>query len=80
MKNTEILKNKTSIDGHRLTNQSKHEPTIATNFKSLLSLICFLVFFFSMILFFISVNELGLMMLLSFSGIIIGLISLSKTT
>tara|TARA_R100001443_G_scaffold94289_1_gene100859 strand:+ start:55 stop:297 length:243 start_codon:yes stop_codon:yes gene_type:complete len=80
MKNTELLKNKTSIDGHRLTEQTKREPTITANFKSLLSLICFLVFFFSMIMFFISVNELGLMMLLSFSGIIIGLISLSKTT
>lgn len=80
MKNTEILKNKTSTDGHRLTEPLKHEPTITGNFKSLLSLICFLVFFFSMIMFFISVNELGLMMLLSFSGIIIGLISLSKTT
>tara|TARA_B100000965_G_C19454528_1_gene696853 strand:+ start:467 stop:709 length:243 start_codon:yes stop_codon:yes gene_type:complete len=80
MKNTEILKNKTSIDGQRLTEQTKREPTITANNKSLLSLICFLVFFFSMIMFFISVNELGLMMLLSFSGIIIGLISLSKTT
>ena len=80
MKNTEILKNKTSIDGQRLTEPTKREPTITANFKSLLSLICFLVFFFSMIMFFISVNELGLMMLLSFSGIIIGLISLSKTT
>tara|TARA_R100001198_G_scaffold95599_1_gene82129 strand:+ start:333 stop:575 length:243 start_codon:yes stop_codon:yes gene_type:complete len=80
MKNTEILKNKTSTDGHRLTKPTKREPTITANFKSLLSLICFLVFFFSMIMFFISVNELGLMMLLSFSGIIIGLISLSKTT
>lgn len=80
MKNTEILKNKTSTDGHRLTEPTKREPTITANFKSLLSLICFLVFFFSMIMFFISVNELGLMMLLSFSGIIIGLISLSKTT
>ena len=80
MKNTELLKNKTSIDGQRLTEQTKREPTITANNKSLLSLICFLVFFFSMIMFFISVNELGLMMLLSFSGIIIGLISLSKTT
>ncbi len=80
MKNTEILKNKTSIDGHRLTEPTKRELTITANNKSLLSLICFLVFFFSMIMFFISVNELGLMMLLSFSGIIIGLISLSKTT
>ena len=80
MKNTEILKNKTSTDGHRLAKPTKREPTITANFKSLLSLICFLVFFFSMIMFFISVNELGLMMLLSFSGIIIGLISLSKTT
>ena len=79
MKNTEINKNKTLSDQQRLTKPIKREPSITANFKELLSFIFFLVFFFSMILFFISVNELGLMMLLGIAGIIVGLIALIKT-
>jgi|TARA_R100000081_G_scaffold92097_1_gene72537 hypothetical protein len=47
--------------------------------KKISSLFCFGLFFIGMILFFISINDFGLMALISVVSIISGLLLLSKT-
>jgi len=48
--------------------------------KHLFSLLSFFIFFFGMIFLFLSVNELGLGLLLSLVGVILGLIFMAKTS
>lgn len=82
MKNTKIqqIKQKnSSIDQRTARFNQKREPSITGNFKQSLSVLSFFVFFFGMISFFITLNDLGTGLLISVISIIGGLLLLSRT-
>ena len=51
----------------------------STNYRELISMVFFLIFFLSMITLFISINDFGIMFFTSVFGIIAGLILLTRT-
>ena len=77
---TEIKRNKSNTDQRTLRFETNSTTSTTPKNNELFSLIFFLVFFFSMVMFFISINDLGLMMLISIAGIVLGLIALTRTT
>jgi len=76
----EIKRNKSNTDQRTLRFETNSTTSTAPKNNDLFSLIFFLVFFFSMVMFFISINDLGLMFLISIAGIVLGLIALTRTT
>lgn len=82
MKNTEIQQTQQKnypIDQRTARFNQKREPSITGNNKELLSVLSFFVFFFGMIGFFITLNDLGTGLLISVISIIGGLLLLSRT-
>ncbi len=82
MKNTKIQhiqQKNSSINQRTARLNQKREPSIKGNNKELLSILSFFIFFFGMISFFITLNDLGTELLISIISIIGGLLLLSRT-
>lgn len=82
MKNKEIQQiqqKNSSIDQRTAQFNQKREPSIKGNNKELISVLSFFIFFFGMISFFITLNDLSIGLLISVISIIGGLLLLSRT-
>lgn len=82
MKNKEIQQiqqKNSSIDQRTARFNQKREPSIKGNNKELISVLSFFIFFFGMISFFITLNDLSIGLLISVISIIGGLLLLSRT-